>query len=75
MKKRMNPVTILSQCIIWAVVIILTLSCLLPLLNMVAISFSGSDAVAANEVGLIPKISMSPPIRSCWETPSSGDPS
>ena len=54
-KKRMNPVTILSQCIIWAVVIILSLSCLLPLLNMVAISFSGSDAVAANEVGLIPK--------------------
>ena len=51
----MNPVTILSQCIIWAIVIILTLSCLLPLLNMVAISFSGSDAVAANEVGLIPK--------------------
>ena len=55
MKKRMKPVTLVSQCIIWAVVIILTLSCLLPLLNMVAISFSGSDAVAANQVGLIPK--------------------
>ena len=55
MKKRMKPVTLVSQCIIWAVVIILTLSCLLPLLNMVAISFSGSDAVAGNQVGLIPK--------------------
>lgn len=44
-----------SKVIIWAVVILFTLSCLLPLVNMIAISFSGSDAVAANEVGLIPK--------------------
>ncbi|HJB91185.1 MAG TPA: carbohydrate ABC transporter permease [Candidatus Eisenbergiella merdigallinarum] len=51
----MKPVTVISQCIIWIIVIALTLSCLLPLLNMVAISLSGSNAVAANEVGLIPK--------------------
>lgn len=34
--------------------ILLTLSCLLPLINMVAISFSGSNAVSANKVGLLP---------------------
>ena len=55
MKRKMKPVTVISQCIIWIIVIALTLSCLLPLLNMVAISLSGSNAVAANEVGLIPK--------------------
>lgn len=51
----MKPGTLLSQILIWAVVLALTLSCLLPLLNMIAISFSGSDAVAANQVGLLPK--------------------
>lgn len=55
MKKKMNFGKAVSKVIIWAVVIIFTLSCLLPLLNMIAISFSGSDAVAANEVGLLPK--------------------
>lgn len=55
MKKKMNFGKVLSKVIIWAVVVIFTLSCLLPLLNMIAISFSGSDAVAANEVGLLPK--------------------
>lgn len=40
--------------IIWLVVILMTLSCLLPLINMIAISLSGSSAVAANEVGLLP---------------------
>ncbi|GEK06674.1 ABC transporter permease subunit [Schleiferilactobacillus harbinensis] len=39
---------------IWLVVLALTASCLLPLLNMVAISFSDSASAAANEVGLIP---------------------
>lgn len=53
--KKMKPVTLISQVIIWIVVILLTLSCLLPLLNMVAISLSGSEAVAANEVGFLPK--------------------
>ncbi|MBR3018174.1 MAG: carbohydrate ABC transporter permease [Clostridia bacterium] len=48
----MNPVAL---SLIYVVVILLTLSCLLPLINMIAISFSGSDAVAANAVGLLPK--------------------
>ncbi len=53
--KKANFGRTISKVIIWAVVIIMALSCLLPLINMVAISFSGSDAVAANEVGLFPK--------------------
>ena len=53
--KKMSAGKLISKIIIWAVVIGFTLSCLLPLWNMIAISFSGSDAVAANEVGLIPK--------------------
>ncbi len=53
--KKVKPGKLVSDIIIWAVVIGFTLSCLLPLLNMIAISFSGSDAVAANEVGLLPK--------------------
>ncbi len=44
----------IARFFVWLVVILLSLSCLLPLLNMVAISFSGSDAVAANRVGLLP---------------------
>lgn len=39
---------------IYAIVIFLALTCLLPLWNIVAISFSGSEAVAANKVGLAP---------------------
>ncbi len=53
--KKKSAGKLISKIIIWAVVIGFTLSCLLPLWNMIAISFSGSDAVAANEVGLIPK--------------------
>lgn len=55
MTKKVNYKRVISQVIVWTVVIILTLSCLLPLINMLAISLSGSDAVAANEVGFIPK--------------------
>lgn len=47
--------SLISQIIIWFIVISFTLSCLLPLLNMLAISLSGSDVVAANDVGLLPK--------------------
>lgn len=39
---------------IYAIVIFLALACLIPLWNIVAISFSSSEAVAANKVGLIP---------------------
>ncbi|AHV98323.1 carbohydrate ABC transporter permease [Paenibacillus sabinae] len=44
----------LGRFIIYAVVILLALICLLPLWNIVAISFSSSDAVSANAVGLLP---------------------
>lgn len=40
--------------IIYAIVLLLGLSCLLPLVNIVAISFSGSAAVSANRVGVLP---------------------
>lgn len=40
--------------IIYAIVLLLGLSCLLPLLNILAISFSGSAAVSANRVGVLP---------------------
>lgn len=40
--------------IIYAIVILLALICLLPLWNIVAISFSSSEAVSANAVGLVP---------------------
>lgn len=39
---------------IWAVILLLTISCLLPLLNMVAISFSDNAAASANMVGIVP---------------------
>ena len=54
MTKKIKPGKLISRIIIWAVVILLTLSCLLPLINIVAISFSGSNAVSANKVGLLP---------------------
>lgn len=44
----------ISQVFIWFFVIVFTLSCLLPLVNMIAISLSGSEAVASNSVGLLP---------------------
>lgn len=53
--KKMKIGSLISQIIIWIIVMSFTLSCLLPLLNMLAISLSGSDAVAANDVGLLPK--------------------
>lgn len=43
-----------AKVLIWMIVILMTLSCLLPLINMIAISLSGSSAVAANQVGLLP---------------------
>jgi len=43
-----------SSVIIYLVVLLLGLSCLLPLLNTVAASFSNRDAATANRVGIIP---------------------
>lgn len=40
--------------VIYAIVILLGLACLLPMLNILAISFSSSDAAAANIVGFVP---------------------
>lgn len=40
--------------IIYTIVILLTLSCLIPLLNVVSLSLSSSQAAAANRVGLWP---------------------
>lgn len=40
--------------VIHLIVLLLGLVCLLPLINIVAISFSGSAAVSANMVGLLP---------------------
>lgn len=46
--------TKIGKCIIYFIVISLGLVCLLPLWNIVAISFSSGAAVAANIVGLTP---------------------
>lgn len=40
--------------IIYVIVLMLGLICLFPLLNILAISFSGSAAVMANRVGVLP---------------------
>ena len=39
---------------IYLIVFLLGLICLLPMLNILAVSFSGSAAVAANKVGFLP---------------------
>ena len=54
MVKKVTLGTKICQALIWLVVILMTLSCLLPLINMVAISLSSSNAVASNTVGLLP---------------------
>lgn len=54
MVKKVTVGTKICQALIWLVVILMTLSCLLPLVNMVAISLSSSNAVASNQVGLLP---------------------
>lgn len=40
--------------VIYIIVLLLGFGCLLPLLNILAISFSGSAAVSANRVGVLP---------------------
>ncbi len=52
MKKR-KKIDLLAV-FIYAVVIVLGLSCLLPLLNTLALSFSSSAAATAGKVGIIP---------------------
>lgn len=45
----------IRQFIIYVVVILLTLSCLIPLMNVISLSFSSSQAVTSNKVGLWPE--------------------
>ncbi|WP_308211559.1 carbohydrate ABC transporter permease [Neglectibacter timonensis] len=40
--------------VVWLIVILMTLCCLLPLLNTLAISFSNNSAANANQVGILP---------------------
>lgn len=40
--------------VIYCIILVSGLLCLLPLLNIIAISFSGNAAVAGNQVGLVP---------------------
>lgn len=44
----------LMDTVVWLIVILMTLCCLLPLLNTLAISFSNNSAVNANQVGILP---------------------
>lgn len=44
----------LMDTVVWLIVILMTLCCLLPLLNTLAISFSNNSAVNANQVGFLP---------------------
>jgi len=44
----------IRQFVIYVIVILLTLSCLVPLMNVLALSLSSSQAAAANRVGLWP---------------------
>ena len=44
----------LMDTVVWLIVILMTLCCLLPLLNTLAISFSNNSAVNANQVGIFP---------------------
>lgn len=43
MVKKLNGKRVVSMVIVWAVVVILTLSCLLPLINMIAGSRAGHE--------------------------------
>lgn len=54
MLQRRNPAELAGRVVIYAIVILLGAACLLPLLNIIAISLSSSEAVSANQVGLIP---------------------
>ena len=52
--KEMKEKFSIRHAVIYLIVIVLALSCLVPMLNVVALSLSSSSAVAANAVGLWP---------------------
>lgn len=54
MVQKKGIVSNIGKGTIYLIVFLLGLICLLPLLNIVALSFSGSAAVAANKVGFLP---------------------
>lgn len=54
MVEKKNFTGRLGRGAIYVIIIILALICLIPLWNILAISFSSSEAVAANKVGLLP---------------------
>lgn len=46
--------SVFADVCIWIVILLMTASCLLPLVNMISISFSDSASASANLVGLLP---------------------
>ena len=54
MVQKKGSVSNMGKGAIYLIVFLLGVICLLPLLNIVAVSFSGSAAVAANRVGIFP---------------------
>lgn len=44
----------IADIVIWCILLLLTMSCLLPLLNLVAVSLSDNAAASANLVGILP---------------------
>ncbi|QNO18478.1 carbohydrate ABC transporter permease [Caproicibacterium amylolyticum] len=54
MKQYNNGWAKAGKTFIYIIIILMGLTCLLPLLNIVAISFSGSAAVTGNQVGFLP---------------------
>ena len=54
MVQKKGIVSNMGKGAIYLIVFLLGVICLLPLLNIVAVSFSGSAAVAANRVGIFP---------------------
>ncbi|WP_411677022.1 carbohydrate ABC transporter permease [Caproicibacter sp.] len=54
MQQHQNAWAQMGKAVIYILVVLMGFSCLLPLLNILAISFSGSAAVTGNQVGLVP---------------------
>ena len=54
MIEKRGPGGIIADIIIWIIVGVLALSCLMPLMNIVAISLSDNAAVSANLVKILP---------------------
>ncbi len=54
MRRKTLGMKIFTVFLNYAFLTLLAISCLLPMLNQLAISFSSSSAVAAGEVGLLP---------------------